>query len=255
MSRRRRPSDVQTDLSDAERDAERASNWMARVFGGRFGLLMILLLFQLLMTPIFIDNNRSQTLLALFGSAVMIASIHAARPAGRAWTVGIVLAVADFLIGRIVAMPGARWLVAVQAALWISSMLFVIKAILDVIFSRGNKVSVETLQAALCVYLLAGLLWTYFYASMDLVIPNGFLSHGEPRSMWVDDATRHRYFLQFLLFSFATQSAAPYDGLAPGTGFTNMCSFLQAMTSQIYLAVVIARLVGIQSADIAEGRQ
>jgi hypothetical protein len=43
--------------------------------------------------------------------------------------------------------------------------------------------------------------------------------------------------------------------IAPATGFARNVASLEAMVSQIYLAVVISRLVGIQSAQPPAGRQ
>src|SRR5436305_6546036 len=39
----------------------------------------------------------------------------------------------------------------------------------------NSQVTLETLKAAICVYLLIGLLWVYIFALIDLVRPGAFL--------------------------------------------------------------------------------
>jgi len=40
---------------------------------------------------------------------------------------------------------------------------------------RDSQVTIETLKAAVCVYLLLGLVWVYVYALIDLALPGSFL--------------------------------------------------------------------------------
>ena len=49
----------------------------------------------------------------------------------------------------------------------------------------------------------------------------------------------------------ATLSGSSYNEIAPTTGFAMNIVSLEALTGQIYLAVVIARLVGIHSSQPA----
>ena len=61
---------------------------------------------------------------------------------------------------------------------------------------------------------------------------------------WTDDASRRREILDLLVFSYSTLAMTGFGGLEPSGGFPRMCICLEALTAQIYLAVVIARLVG-----------
>jgi hypothetical protein len=141
----------------ASTEAERAGSWLLRAVGGKFGYLLVALIALLLSAPLVVEGWGWNLLLGLFASAVLVASLQAARPGRRSLRVGLALALADLGIGRLVLIEGGRWLVVLQAVLWLSTLVYVTFAILDAIFGREG-VDVETLQAALCVYLLLGLI-------------------------------------------------------------------------------------------------
>ena len=53
--------------------------------------------------------------------------------------------------------------------------------------------------------------------------------------------------MRLLFLSRATLSGSNYAEIAPATGFACNAASLEAMTGQVYLAVVIARLVGLHA--------
>jgi hypothetical protein len=220
------------------------AKWVNAI-GGKFGVLLIALVALLVSSPVLVEQPSRRVALLLFGDVVLIASLHAARPGGRAVVIGMVLAVTDFVIGRLVAIDDALWLCYLQSILWIITLIYVAVTILESIF-KSDKVSVETLQASLCVYLLLGLIWVFFYALIDLTAPGSFVSKDLTRVVSQAPVARRSEFMRLVVFSYATMVCTGYGDLTPANGFANMCASIQAMTGQIYLAVVIARLVGIQ---------
>jgi hypothetical protein len=102
-------------------------------------------------------------------------------------------------------------------------------------------------MAALCVLLLLGLIWTFVYAFVEMTTPQAFHSQSGRLIGWPDDHARRAEFTRLLIFSFTTLSGAVGGDLAPAMSFITMLASLQAMMGQVYMAVVIARLVGMQS--------
>jgi hypothetical protein len=102
----------------------------------------------------------------------------AARPGRKSVVVGLALALADFLIGRCTAHFGTRWLVLLQAMLGMATLMYVMAMVLRAVFA-SRDVSVETLLAALCVFLLIGLFGAFAFTLVDLTFPGSFqTSHG-----------------------------------------------------------------------------
>jgi hypothetical protein len=138
-------------------EAATAYAWLLRAVGGKFGALLIALVALLLSAPVIVEGWGWNLLLSLFASAVLLAGLQAARPSRRSFRIGLALAAADLGIGRLVFIAGTRWLVVMQAALWLAALIYVTVTILDAVFTR-KSVDVETLQAALCVYRLPRLI-------------------------------------------------------------------------------------------------
>jgi hypothetical protein len=158
--------------------------------------------------------------------------------------VGLALALADFLIGRCTVYFGTRWLVLLHTVLWMSTLIYVTAAILRAIFA-SREVTVETLLASLCVFLLMGLFGAFAFTLIDLTFPGSFRASNGPGLVWVDERSRATEFMRLFIFSYATLSGSNCADVAPATGFARNAASLEAMTGQIFLAVVVARLVGL----------
>ena len=225
-----------------------AARWTSRLLSaaeGKFGLLLVALVALMGAAPL-IPSPASHAVLTLFTGTVLVASLHAARPGGRPVAVGLALALADFLIGRCTVHFGTRWLVLLETVLWMSTLIYVIATILRAIFA-SREVTVETLLAALCVLLLMGLFWAFAFTLIDLTFPGSFRALHGPGLVWADERSRATEFMRLFVFSYATLSGSNCAEVAPATGFARNAASLEAMTGQIYLAVVVARLVGLHA--------
>lgn len=227
----------------------RAARWTSRLLSaaeGKFGLLLVALVALMGGAPLIIASPGSDAVLTLFTGAVLVASLHAARPGGKPMVVGLALALADFLIGRCTMHFGTRWLILLQTVLWMSTLIYVTATILRAIFA-SQEVTVETLFAALCVFLLIGLFGAFAFTLIDLTLPGSFRASHGPGVVWADERSRATEFMRLFVFSYATLSGSSCVEIAPATGFASNAASLEAMTGQIYLAVVIARLVGLHA--------
>ncbi|MBV8267559.1 MAG: hypothetical protein JO355_16235 [Planctomycetaceae bacterium] len=223
--------------------------------GGKFGILLVALVALMASAPVIIEKPVGVGVVAydLFASAVLVASLHAARPGGTPVAIGLILALTDFGIGRLATFEGTRWLVILQILLWLSTLIFVTATILEAIF-ESEDVTVETLQESLCVYLLLGLIWVFAFALIEVAAPGSFQSQHGFRVAWSDDRSRRAELMRLSVLSYSTLAGSGTGDLTPSTEFANMAVALEAMMGQIYLAVVLARLVGVQAGQAPPGR-
>jgi len=112
------------------------------------------------------------------------------------------------------------------------------------LFSGEQIITRDTLFQAVSAYLLLGFTWTFGYALLEFASPGSFIfgSHSP------DDGLR---FERFIGFSFTTLTTLGYGNISPATPRADAMTSLQAVVGQIYLAVVIARLVAMQ---LTQGR-
>jgi hypothetical protein len=213
---------------------------------GKFGYLLLALIVFLASVPVITESHARKLVLAVLGSGLLIAGLHAARPGKRSLIVGLVVAAVEFAIGRMGDIYGSRWFLLAQALIWLLAMTYVAFEILEQVLGSA-EVTLETMQAALCVYLLLGLMWTFGYALLEIAAPASFQAQHGPTVVWSDAYSRRLGFLRLVIFSFSTLTGAGYGDIAPAGAFAEMAACLEAMMAQVYLAVVIARLVGIQA--------
>jgi hypothetical protein len=178
-----------------------------RAVGGKFGYLLCALIALILSSPLLDRTWFGYMAYLLFAIAVLVASFHAARP-GRSWLVlGSIIALVDFATGRLAVIEGAHWLVFLQVILWISSLIFVTIALFEAMFD-SDVVGVETLQAALCIYLFLGLIWVYLFVLIDMLAPGSYLSQDGTLFTWSDARSRRSGFMRLFVFSYATLSGS-----------------------------------------------
>jgi hypothetical protein len=173
---------------------------------------------------------------------------------GRAW----------ILFALLLALPAAvLWLVGLTVAsdavdvirhlLLIVFLGYVIGVMLRAIFD-SRQVTFNTVCTSLCIYLLLGLVWALAYTVVDVLDPAAFTC--------TVDAVKHPSWMQLgrgntavLYFSFATLTTLGYGDIVPTSPISRMLASIEAITGQLYLAVLVARLVGMHIVHSMEQEQ
>ncbi len=97
---------------------------------------------------------------------------------------------------------------------------------------RLERVTAQSLYAALSAYLLIGLMFSAIFAALDVLVPSPFFSGSEP----ADSQT-----LQY--FSFTTLTTLGYGDFTAAGSLGRAVAVLEAITGQVFLATLVARLV------------
>ncbi len=108
-----------------------------------------------------------------------------------------------------------------------------------------KKVTEDKIYGAISAYLLIGISWALIYSILELFNPHSFFfDHGFVINQ--DQLSAHRfYFSQFIYLSFVTLSTLGYGDIVPITGLARLFASLESVAGQLYVAVLIARLVGL----------
>jgi uncharacterized membrane protein len=154
-----------------------------------------------------------------------------------------VLAVVSISLGW-----GAYWsnnehLAVVANVLKILFFLIVAGSILTYVFN-AKKITRETVAGAICVYLIMGTMWADVYRIMEIVRPGTFPPYETVTGEIITDP--HLRSSQFHYFSFVTLSTLGYGDITPNTRAAQSLASMEAIIGQLFLAVLIARLVGQQ---------
>ena len=133
-------------------------------------------------------------------------------------------------------------------ALLVLYLLYTAAAVLRHVL-RAQTVTMDTLSAAFCVYLLVGLAWGSLDGLLFLQRPGAFrLPDGwaPPRASGIVVDVP---FNLLVYFSFTTLTTVGYGDVLPGNGAARSAAILEAVLGHFYLAVLVARLVGLHIAD------
>ena len=104
----------------------------------------------------------------------------------------------------------------------------------------------DTIFGAVAVYLLYGVAMALMFQFVNNVAPGSVISSvGEAYSL----TERHDQFSEFLYFSFVTLTSVGYGDLTPISAPARSLAMLEGVIGQLYLAILIARLVGIHVAQ------
>ena len=108
---------------------------------------------------------------------------------------------------------------------------------------RDAQVTADTLCGAIGAYLLIGWTFAVIYSLLELQNPQAIDYGAEEAAMSFLEIGRGR-FSSFLYFSFVTLSTLGYGAILPVTRAARTVAYSEAIVGQLYLAILVARLVG-----------
>lgn len=218
------------------------TDWRKALVGGRFTVLLILLIGLVGVVPFFEGHNSALALVRLMLSAALLAALYASTRHAR-----------DLIIAAAFLIPGltGRWLsnyglnkeLQVGAAICITIFLaLVISGVLRQVLSPG-RVTYDTISGAICAYLMIGVTFSFVYLAMELQWPGAFTLTGTVTLASL--AKTHDELQRLIYFSFVTLTTLGYGDIIPAVGPARAVSALEAIVGQMYVAILVARLVAL----------
>jgi len=229
--------------------------------GGKTGSYLNLLLSLIIMfffLPLF--QNSSSPLanlifafffLLLILSCLRLVAARGIKPKGKLvrWTIFISAALGLVLhIIELIASGGLRKILILNiAGSACYSILLIIVAVLIIkdLFS-GKKVTIDKIYGAVTAYLMLGLFWVGLYEITCAFRPGAIAAtNGAPLSNYAG----------FVHFSLTTLTTLGYGDIVPISKLAMSLANCEAVVGQFFLAVIVARLVGLFIAQGMRERQ
>jgi len=213
----------------------------------RFLFLLLFLLLYLGLAPFLKDWITARLLLSILLSAVFLSTIYAVSQTRRQAVLVSILAVPMLATTWLTYVMKWRELTLASHLFSILFMLITMVMILHYVIG-AKRVTRDVIFAAIVVYLMIGVMGSIIYALLQNVSPGSFSI--------AEAAVREGAYV-FIYYSFVTLTTLGYGDVTPLTDQARALSFLEAVVGQLYVAVLIARLVGIQisQAITPEGRR
>jgi Ion channel len=158
--------------------------------------------------------------------------------------IGWTLVGAGFAERLAAAFARSRTLDLASSLGWLLLLSFVTWSTLRGVLKQ-KAVTSETISMSISVYLLLGFTWGFLYAVIFLLQPGAFSIAGLPAPI-----PGHPADTQLLptlgYFSLITLSTVGYGDITPLTTQARFAAAAEGITGQFYLAILVARLVGMQ---------
>ncbi len=201
-------------------------------------LLVWLMLY--LVAGAFITGGYAQLILSVFISLVLFFAVYAINSGSRLFKYVLILMGATLVLYWLNIFNVVSFSNIASKVIMTVYIGLLIYSFSKYVFS-ARKVTSRLISAALCLYLLMGTLWGIVYDLLETMVPGsytGILLESAP------DVTVR--FQHFQYFSFVTLTTLGYGDILPQTeGAAALCQ-TEAIIGQFFMAVLVARLVGIQ---------
>jgi len=200
---------------------------------GRFGFLLIAILLLFVLRPFLVGYVSIEILMDIFMFTIIISVIYAVSEQKRILIIALAIAIpmlalswSDYFIDTAASHLAADVISAVFAA-------YATIIILSYVFAE-KKITAEVIFAAISGFFLIGLMWAFVFSALEFILPGSF-------HLPVMEGNR---LAQAVYYSFVTLSTLGYGDITPVSPPARSFALLEAITGQLYIAILIAGLVG-----------
>ncbi len=214
---------------------------------GRFRFLLLSLMMMIGLRPL-LDEWISSSILAdvltdIFFAFALMSGLHAVSGQPRQLRFALLLVSAIILLGLLHYMLQVQVLFRFQQGL---GGVFLIQMLVMILIhiEKENEVTKDLIMASACAYILIGMVWAHFYHFVEVFHPKSFTLPWTPGDdLW-----------DFYYYSFVTLTTVGYGDILALTKPARALSILEALTGQLYLAIMISRLVGLHASQSGIGK-
>jgi voltage-gated potassium channel len=201
----------------------------------------LLLLTQMLMifaSPFVSQNPAVKWPSSILLMAVLLTAAYTVSNRGGSFRVALFLGVPALLAQVALFAIDSFWLETIRYSATSLFFLWVCLLFLKDIALRIRTVTLELLVGSVNVYLMLGVCFAQVFALIEHLQPESFT--GLEGFAFMPDLD-----LTFLYYSFVTMSTLGYGDISPVQPHAMTASYVLAILGQLYLAILVARLVAL----------
>ncbi|MBW1997400.1 MAG: two pore domain potassium channel family protein [Deltaproteobacteria bacterium] len=204
---------------------------------GRFLFLLISMLLMFGLRPFLEGHFRITILMDIFFLAILLSAVYAVAQKWSTLVIALFLLLgtqAMWWLGPLMNVPSPEALGNILGCL----LLAYTATLMLVYLFKEDRITLDMIVGAICVYFLMGLIWSLVFSTLEIFQPGSFQI---PRGS--TDRTAFTY------YSYVTLTTLGYGDITPLSPPARSLALLEAIMGQLYLAVLIARMVGIHIAQ------
>jgi hypothetical protein len=198
-----------------------------------YGLLLFLLIVDYTAATVTWTGSVALVVRSVLLALTALLAFHTSRAPRRVQLVAQVGA-ALAVVAAVVAAVNGNSTVTGSVVLYLSILVLASPIVVGWRILHHPRVTPETILGGICIYVLIGMVFTNADYGLQLVSGKSFFAqaghHGLP---------------DFAYFSYITMATVGYGDLTPAPGLPRTSSVLEALTGQVFLVVLLARLVSL----------
>jgi hypothetical protein len=211
----------------------------------KYRILLLCIVALVFLEPLVPDVKLSNYLFLVLISLILITGVYAVRGKGKHLVPAIVLLIPTLVVFWFqIPVDNEYYILFARTSPvllfgYISVLIFA-----DVMSAR--KVNSDVVAGGVSVYLLIGLIFSLLYHAHFILVPSAFSIAGH-----LDPPHGHgsNYLYIFNYFSYVTMTTLGYGDITPVSLEARTLVQIETLMGQLYVAIFIARLVSIQTAN------
>ncbi len=205
----------------------------------RYLALLVSILSLFVLTPVAAMFRHGVLIMDILAVVVLVVASYALSERKQLFLAALGLCGLAVIATALLLLTQERWAAVFSHSCVVLLILYLCVTILIYVLG-GARITLDKIFAAVCVYLLLGYAWTFAYALVDELQPGSFLVQNPiSPNAYVGRVLEMRY------FSFMTLTTVGYGDIVPRSATARTLATLEAVTGQLYLMVLVARLVGL----------
>lgn len=200
-------------------------------------LILLLSLLALQIAPPFINQSERSILLGVLMGLVLLFALYLVVYNRKELIIGFLLCAPAIATSWVTKSIDQTLIIYIHYFFAISFLAYTCLHIFRYLFETED-ISADMLYAAVCLYLIVGMIWGMIYVLIEMYQPGSF-------QLATDLNNTREVFSELLYFSYVTLSTLGYGDIAPLSRIARSWATFEAIIGQFYLAFVVARLVAL----------
>jgi len=206
--------------------------------------LLVTILFILIIYPLIPPSIFTKLIFQVLITGILIFSIYSLIQNKRQFAIGLFLAVPTLAFGWIGLYISAHFITITGLMFRILFFGFILFVFLTSIF-KTKKITSDLIYGSICIYFLLGIEWSFVYYLAEVMIPGSFALSSTIQGTQITANETHNNYPQYIYFSFTTLTTLGYGDITPKTLSSKFLTSLEAIMGQLYVAILVARLVAL----------
>src|SRR5689334_2550107 len=213
---------------------------------GKLVYLFVAQVAMLVLYPYFTTPGWTFVAFRVLSASAFMAGVYAVSDRRARWVTALVLAIPAVVLNSIAALSPNVHLAVPTLICSLLFLAFTLASLFRAVV-RTEQVTQDTIYGALSVYMLMANVWAVMYLLLETLQPGAFAMGSMHQGRVIE-------WSDCLFYSFVTLTSLGYGDIVPITAHARSLSVLEAICGIMYVAVLIARLVGVYTASIQSTR-